>query len=227
MPILELPIFPLPLVLFPGASQLLHIFEPRYREMLADCMKGDQRFGISWVDPQGKEDPAPDPGSVGCVAEVRASTALADGRSNILTVGEERYTLLSYLDRQTPYRVGRVETFADHPESHLDTAELTAKVSHEFRAFAAAMSALTDSMSNAPEMAEDPMALSFQVAAALEIEGKLKQELLITRSTRQRLEMLHGILRSVVADLGPRAEVHVRARKNGKGGANASIVQGG
>jgi Lon protease-like protein len=227
MALLELPIFPLPLVLFPGASQLLHIFEPRYREMLADCMKGDQRFGISWVDAQGKEDPAPDAGSVGCIAQVRASTALPDGRSNILTVGEERYTLLSYLNRKTPYRVGRVDTFADHPESQIDTAELGTRVSEEFRRFTAAMSALTDSMSSPPEMSEDPTSLSFQVAAAIEIEGKLKQELLAVRSTRQRLEMLQRILRSVTADLGPRAEVHMRARKNGKGGTNASIVQGG
>ena len=45
----DLPIFPLPLVLFPGAVQPLHIFEPRYRRLLADSLAGDRRFGIAYV----------------------------------------------------------------------------------------------------------------------------------------------------------------------------------
>ena len=44
----ELPIFPLPLVLFPGTTQPLHVFEPRYRRLLADCLAGDKRFGIAY-----------------------------------------------------------------------------------------------------------------------------------------------------------------------------------
>src|SRR2546425_10406535 len=112
----ELPIFPLPLVLFPGAPQLLHIFEPRYREMLADCMDGDRRFGISWVDSADGPDPSPPAGAVGCTAQVRARTELPDGRSNILTVGEDRYWLREYIDAGRPYRVARVETFDNDPD---------------------------------------------------------------------------------------------------------------
>ena len=66
----ELPIFPLPLVLFPGASQPLHIFEPRYRQLLTDCLEGDRRFGIAYAAPDQQSDPAPAPGDVGCVAGV-------------------------------------------------------------------------------------------------------------------------------------------------------------
>src|SRR5205807_1315981 len=85
----ELPIFPLPIVLFPGAPQPLHIFEPRYRELLADCLAADRRFGIAYVPaeyPPGSE-PLPRAGDVGCVALIQNTQGLPDGRSNILTVG--------------------------------------------------------------------------------------------------------------------------------------------
>src|SRR6266542_2592016 len=68
MPPYPLPLFPLNLVLFPGTPLPLHIFEPRYRQMLADCLIGDRRFGV--VQPGGEVE-APDRGAVGCVAEVR------------------------------------------------------------------------------------------------------------------------------------------------------------
>jgi Lon protease-like protein len=226
MAVLELPIFPLPLVLFPGAPQLLHIFEPRYRQMLADCMDGDRRFGVSWVEAEPEQDPSPEAGSVGCVAYVRARTGLPDGRSNILTVGEDRYTIVEYLKSVRPYRIARVETFDDDPQSADGTTDLCVRVGEIFKRFTAALSALSDAASAAPDMSDDPKALSFQVAATLEIDGHAKQELLIVRSIRQRLESLERLLRAATEELGPRAEIHVRARRNGKGGGNAAIVGG-
>jgi Lon protease-like protein len=226
MAVLELPIFPLPLVLFPGASQLLHIFEPRYRQMLADCMDGDRRFGISWVEAQPDQDPSPPVGAVGCITHVRAQTGLPDGRSNILTVGEDRYTLLAYLQTDRLYRMARVETFDDDAQSTEGTSELCARLSEIFRQFTAALGSLSDAPTTPLEIPEDPKALSFQVAAALEIEPRTKQELLTLRSVRRRLESLVGLLRAATEELGPRADVHVRARRNGKGGANAAIIGG-
>src|SRR2546426_413920 len=95
----ELPIFPLPIVLFPGAPQPLHIFEPRYRQLLHDCLAGDQRFGIAYVapDPAPGADPVPSPGDVGCIALIRSNQPLPDGRSNVLTVGERRFVLRSWI----------------------------------------------------------------------------------------------------------------------------------
>ncbi|MBI4422064.1 MAG: LON peptidase substrate-binding domain-containing protein [Gemmatimonadetes bacterium] len=222
----QLPIFPLPLVLFPGAPQLLHIFEPRYRDMLADCMDGDRRFGISWIDQAEGQDPAPPAGAVGCMAYIRARTALPDGRSNILTVGEDRYEVREYIDTGRPYRVAKVETFDDDPASSTGTEALATGVSQAFVKFSSAMNALNDVSASTPELSPDPKALSFQVSAAVEVEGRVKQELLALRSTRARLETLERLLRTVTGDMARRAEVHVRARRNGRGGESPSIVTG-
>jgi Lon protease-like protein len=225
MPVLALPIFPLPLVLFPGAPQLLHIFEPRYRQMLTDCMEGDGRFGLSWVEEGSGSDPEPEPGAVGCIAHVRASTPLPDGRSNILAVGEDRYVLLQYLNSDRPYRMAQVETFEDDPDGDSATGELRDRVAGLFGRFTTAVSALNDASAIPVDQAESATTLSFRVAAALELDGRAKQELLALRSCRRRLETLERLLRGAIADLAPRAEIHVRARRNGKGGSHAAIVR--
>src|SRR3989442_5881121 len=102
----ELPIFPLPIVLFPGAPQPLHVFEPRYRQLLADCLAADRRFGITYVAPPqaAGADPQPEIGDPGCIALIRSTERLADRRSDSLTAGERRVLLLAWGRRGPPYR---------------------------------------------------------------------------------------------------------------------------
>ncbi|HEX8720833.1 MAG TPA: LON peptidase substrate-binding domain-containing protein, partial [Pyrinomonadaceae bacterium] len=105
----ELPVFPLPLVLFPGVPLPLHIFEERYRRMLADVRAGNNLFGLSYADSGAGE--RPPAGHVGCATEVVEAQQLPDGRSNILTVGVARYRVEEYVERGDPYLVARVEFF--------------------------------------------------------------------------------------------------------------------
>ncbi len=114
----ELPIFPLPIVLFPGAPQPLHIFEPRYRQLLADCQDGDRRFGVTYVAPDRTPgaDPVPSTGDVGCVALIRSVQPLPDGRANIMTVGERRFVLSSWITSDRPYRVAQAIELAQDPQ---------------------------------------------------------------------------------------------------------------
>src|SRR4029077_17737822 len=95
----ELPIFPLPVVLFPGMPMPLHIFESRYRKMMADIRAGDNLFGLSYFDSGSSENDVPPAGHIGCVAEVTESQALPDGRSNVLAVGVIRYQVEDYIER--------------------------------------------------------------------------------------------------------------------------------
>jgi len=109
----ELSIFPLPVVLFPGMPMPLHIFEERYRRMLADIRAGDNLFVLSYFDESASDKDMPPAGHIGCVAEVTESQALPDGRSNILAVGVVRYEGESYVDRGDSYLVVRSNYFED------------------------------------------------------------------------------------------------------------------
>src|SRR3989442_8663283 len=97
----ELPIFPLPLVLFPGTTQPLHVFEPRYRRLLADCLAGDKRFGIAYHRAAageggeggggaggGAPGGAPGPRGDGWVAGFRSPAATPAGQTNSPTPAE-------------------------------------------------------------------------------------------------------------------------------------------
>src|SRR3954453_6268795 len=99
----SLPIFPLPLVLFPGVPLPLHIFEERYRQMIRDISVDRRVFGLSFMESDESADGIPPSGHVGCVAEVTEVQPLPDGRSNIMTVGVIRYRLDSYIDDGSPY----------------------------------------------------------------------------------------------------------------------------
>src|SRR6266576_3851435 len=126
----ELPIFPLPLVLFPGAPQLLHIFEPRYRQLLSDCLAGDRRFGITYVSAPAAHviEAVPSPGDVGCVAVIRSTQRLPDGRADILTQGERRFLLLAWCQDDQLYRTASVEEFEDDPVAPGEATTLAADV---------------------------------------------------------------------------------------------------
>ena len=106
-----LPLFPLPLVLFPGVPLPLHIFEPRYREMLANCLATDRRFGLVFI-PDG-ESSGPGRGDIGCVALIQTAEELSDGRSNIIVVGEHRFAIGRIVRNERPYLLGEVASYAD------------------------------------------------------------------------------------------------------------------
>src|SRR5438093_9680340 len=142
----RLPLFPLSVVLFPGTPLPLHIFEPRYKRMLADCLEGDRRFGIT---PAPAMPDVPEPGTVGCVAEVRVNQELPDGRSNIVVVGGSRFVLSRVLDEPHPYLVAMVQTFDDDtgPEP---AAEDTAELRELFGRYFASLRELNDTMPEEP-----------------------------------------------------------------------------
>lgn len=223
---LEVPLFPLAIVLFPGTPQLLHIFEPRYRQMLADCLEGDGRFGLSYVPSGAGDDPLPTPGDVGCLAMVHESRLLADGRSNILAVGEQRYVLRRHLESDLPYHVAQVEPFDDDDLDAPLAEELAGQARGLFARFVADMQTLSDRPQEDVQLEAGAQALSFQIAATLELDPLVKQDLLALRSTTERLRRLLRVLRPLNDELTHRVAVHRRARRNGKGGPSRDIVTG-
>jgi len=214
----RLPLFPLDVVLFPGELLPLHIFEPRYRRMLADCLEGDQQFGLTIAS-------APGPGSIGCVARIRAAEPLADGRSNIVVVGERRFGVRALLAEATPYLVADIEEFGDEAGTAPLPGELAdlRRLGVELRE---TLAILADRPGEGPDWAGDPELLSFQVAALAESDLENRKRLLAGRSTRERTRALIALLPALVTGVRGRAEVHVRARFNGRGHSGSDVLPG-
>ncbi len=209
-------IFPLSTVLVPGMAMPLHIFEPRYRALLRDCLEADQIFGLSYQSDAAVDlVTTPAPGSIGCAAQVMTVAKLPDGRSNILALGLERYEIREY-ERTEPYLVAKINFFED--DRTTDPAalrHLVKTVRALFERFASALQILSDTPGTRLRAPEEPQAFSFAVAAAVITEAEELQALLVMRSTQQRLELLDTRLSAGVDELEERAAEHVTVRGNG------------
>jgi Lon protease-like protein len=220
----ELPLFPLPVVLFPGMPMPLHIFEPRYRKLLTDIRAGDNLFGLSYFDSASSDKDVPPAGHVGCVAEVTETQGLPDGRSNVLAVGVVRYRVEAYIERGDPYLVVQANYFEDEEEDEQELAVKSNEVAAMFMRVANAIRVINDERGNLPDISDtEPQKLSFLVAAAMEIEVETKQELLELRSTSERLNRLHDLLARVVSGYEERARLHGIAKGNGHGGKKIEV----
>lgn len=212
----HLPIFSLPLIMLPGELVPLHIFEERYRKMLRDVEAGDGFFGLSYFEPSDALTEAPAVGSVGCVAEVRESELLPDGRSNILTLGVVRYRLIDLIDSGEPYLVGDLEFFEDETESEADLDPLADEVFVLFERMAKAAFKMSGARGDAPEILRTtPEALSFLITAALNFENEKKYELLSMTSTIKRLDVLKTVLTRAVLPMEESADIHTVSHTNG------------
>jgi ATP-dependent Lon protease len=220
----RLPLFPLPLVLFPGVPLPLHIFEPRYRQLLLDIRAHDNLFGLSFFDAEESGREIPPLGHLGCVAEVTEAQQLPDGRSNILTLGLVRYRVEAYVEQGEPYLVGQVAFFEDEADDEALLARRVEETSKLFMRIARAVRTINDDRAGLPELPEtEPERLSFLIAAAMELDNEVKLELLELRSTAQRLKRLRDLLSRALKGYEERARVHEIAKGNGHGGQKIDL----
>ena len=213
-----LPIFPLPLVLFPGVTIPLHIFEPRYRRMLVDCLERDRRFGILFLAEGDSEETLGVGGDIGCVAHVESHDELPDGRSNIIVAGRERFMLRALVTSPLPYRVGMIVPYEDTPEPAALLEPLAARVRERFDRIAHAARAISDDEQPVPDLPEDPALLAFRVASFIDLSVAEHRRLLASTSPGERLRSVDGVLGSAVDAMERRAATHLRAKTNGHGG---------
>lgn len=211
-----LPLFPLPLVLFPGTPLPLHIFEPRYRRMLADCLRGDRRFGILF-QPDDAETDLPAPGTVGCVAHVDTCADRPDGRSDILVSGVARFELQRLVSGDEPYLVGAVTMYDDLAEPSIPLETLARQVRDLFARVGRAAGVIADDRATPPELPRDAALLSFAIASLVDLDAPARQALLASRSPMDRLRSVETLLASAVDTIESHAHVHRRAKRNGHG----------
>jgi ATP-dependent Lon protease len=188
----ELPLFPLPdVVLFPQEVLPLHIFEPRYRMLLRTVMADDQRFGVVRWDPQTQA-----MASVGCCAEILHCQTQDDDRSNIVTMGQQRFRVLEIV-REAPFRVGLVSWIEDEPEaSHEELEVLASDVGQALRDVVELTGKLIGKPASLPSDLPDlPRELSFWIGAHL--GGPVadhQQALLEITDTSERLRQEYELL---------------------------------
>ena len=212
----RLPIFPLPLVLLPRATQPLHVFEPRYRRLLSDCLAGSREFGIICRTPDVAEHEIP-VGTAGCIARIESSQALPDGRSNILVVGSERFTLQAFVDDPAPYHVATVAQFSDEAEPLTGLDRIAERLRDLFDRIGRSARAIQDDVTPLPDLPEAPADISFAIAQYVDLDLADKQLLLASRSPRERLQRLEDALAPIVDSIERRATIHTRSKTNGHG----------
>jgi hypothetical protein len=180
----RLSIFPLPgTILFPGLQLPLHIFEPRYRALVADALVKDRR--IAMIQPQAPQDGAP-LFAIGCVGKIDEVEALDDGRYNIVLEGEARFRLLRELEVTTPYRQVEGELLPDPGDEVLSSAE-RASFEREARRFANAQGYSVDWES--VERLDDALLVN-GVSQIAPFDAAAKQALLEASDLRTRCELL-------------------------------------
>ena len=199
----ELGLFPLPLVLVPTERIPLHIFEPRYRELIAECLERDEEFGLVLATGDGA---VHEVGTRAAVAQVVEE--LDDGRLNIVVEGRERFRLLE-LTKGRSFTTGEVEEVVDDADDvpDDDDRERALDVFRELAETAGAEVEVPDAAS--------PL-LDFELAARVDFGVESKQELLASTSPRERMTKLLALLETALEALRLEQQLQHRASGNGK-----------
>lgn len=197
----DLPLFPLELVLVPGEPLPLHIFEPRYQELLDRCVENDEPFVLVFQDEQGMRE-------IGCTAEITdVMERFPDGRANIATLGREVVRLERVHDEQS-YRSAIVTPTEDDPAEAPEAAQAAA-----LAAFAGLADELPEST---PDLPEPGPGLSYSLIARIDLGNEAKQDLLEERNEEVRLATVTGLLDEIRRGFVLTRETQERARKNGR-----------
>jgi Lon protease-like protein len=181
-----LPIFPLELVLLPGVPLPLHIFEPRYKEMIAECLEQKKPFGVVRASSDGVAD-------IGCTAEIMSVTKkYDDGRMDILTRGVERFEVIQ-VNEDREFLQAEISVVEDEPGN--PAAEMVTQAVR----LHAEIAKLAGAEPSGPD--EHAGNLSFLLAGSLPLDLDFKQNLLSTLSEAKRLEAVVGYLEAILPGL--------------------------
>jgi Lon protease-like protein len=197
----EIGLFPLGIVLLPTEHAPLHVFEPRYKELIGECLDHDREFGLLYAD----EDGVREIGTRASVVEVLER--FDDGRLNVVVVGGGRFRVES-LTRGRSFLTAAVGAMTDAPGGAA-SAESAAQAAGSFRALAAVAGAETE------EIDESSPELSFELAAQVELPPDAKQQLLELESEQERLVLVAALLDAVRVSLIAMRELGEHAKKNG------------
>lgn len=203
----EIPLFPLHTVLFPGASLQLHIFEPRYVEMIKNCVSFDQPFGVVLIRHGNEVGEHAEPYMVGTAARIVKVLEFENGKLDITVEGEHRFRVRQ-LDESQPHLVGLVEPVVEM-EADFDTSagrDLLARAKETFEEYLAVRLG-GDDFKIEVRPNDHPYLFSFFMCSFLQIQNLEKQRLLETTDTLQRLTDIVPMMRQFMDEISkPRLE---------------------
>jgi len=199
----RLPMFPLGTVLVPSAGLPLHVFEPRYRALVHDCMHGNKEFGVVLIE-RGSEVGGEDVRTnVGTVARILDAVELGDGRWALATLGVRRLRVERWLP-DDPYPVAEVQDWPDPMPGPGFSEALGACVALLRRALGLAAEAGDPAARATVELADDPVLASYQAIALAPLGPFDRQQLLVAETPDQRVGQLADLLRDAIAVLEAR-----------------------
>lgn len=195
-------LFPLPnLVLFPGVVQALHIFEPRYIELLNDALSDDNLITMALLKSGGSPETSygPEISSTVCVGKIISHTELPDGRFNLFLVGTKRARIVEEFDSEMSYRMAKVQIVEDVTGANVDHTILRHQIITEFRKLASLHSEWNHEALD-PFLDEDlPIGqLIDMIGYACGIDPTEQQRILETPDVGQRGKLLLSLLKQTV-----------------------------
>jgi Lon protease-like protein len=197
----RLRVFPLNTVLFPGAVLNLHVFEPRYKQMISECLADGEPFGVALIrDGDEAGDPNVVPHDVGTTAAIGNATPLEHGRYYVNTVGQRRFRIERVIARE-PYLLADVSYLSEDPgDNNAATLALVDEVRDVFGEYLRLLVEFSG-MRAEVDFPPDPIDASFLIGDALQVADSMKQRLLELSSTEQRLAVELEFLRRLLPQL--------------------------
>jgi Lon protease-like protein len=197
----RLRLFPLNTVLFPGAALHLHVFEPRYKQMISECLEHGESFGVTLIR-EGDEagDPEITPHEVGTTAEIGEVVPLEAGRYYISTVGGRRFRILNVISRE-PYILADVQYLVDDPAPNPNRMQgLVNEIHSVFREYLTLLVEFSGVQAEI-DLPSDPIDASYLIGDALQVADPMKQRLLELSDPEQRLSVELGFLKRLLPQL--------------------------
>ena len=216
---MEIPLFPLPLVLFPQVVVPLHIFEERYRSMINRCIDESSTFGVVLIPPGTSTESESTIRRVGVTARVIQFDRIEDGRINIMAAGETRFRILEFTASK-PYWTATVEFFEDDNEGDEELQDPYNNVVHLYREIHRLAAQLRGLEFDVEEIKipVPPATLTHMVSFVLDIDPEAKQALLEMTSIEGRLKTLSVHLEEVMQRLNAeiaREKISHKVKGNG------------
>ena len=193
-----LPLFPLGTVLYPGLLLPLHIFEVRYRQLVHDLLEGPEprRFGVIAIR-KGREtgvDGISALHEIGCTATLREVAEQEDGRFHLVSVGTQRFRVASLDDDSQPYLQGEVELLDEEVGDEAAAGLAAQAVQRGFRGYVEALASRESIEVTVPELPDEPLVLSYLVAASMILDLPVRQQLLAEPDAVRRLGAERALL---------------------------------